>query len=135
MTPDNFIFSIPMKVRDYEVDSQGIVNNAIYLHYMEHTRHEFCEMAGTTFRSLQERGIDPVLSRVEIDYKTPLHLGEEFTSCLSLAREGARFVFHQAIFNAAGRLCAQAKVSVVTIVNGHLTRGDELSEPFKEWLQ
>lgn len=135
MTSDSFTFSLPMKVRDYEVDSQGIVNNAIYLHYMEHTRHEFCAWAGTTFRALQERGIDPVLSRVEIDYKTPLHLGEEFTSCLDIAREGARFVFRQAIFNAQGRLCARANVSVATIVNGRLTRGEELFEPFKQWLK
>ena len=37
---------MPIKVRDYEVDAEGIVNNANYLHYLEHTRHEFCEEAG-----------------------------------------------------------------------------------------
>ncbi len=59
----SYIFEMPMKVRDYEVDSEGIVNNAVYLHYLEHTRHEFCEHAGMTFRSMHERGIDPVLSK------------------------------------------------------------------------
>ena len=38
---DKYMFELPMKVRDYEVDVEGIVNNANYLHYMEHTRHEF----------------------------------------------------------------------------------------------
>lgn len=59
-----------MRVRDYEVDSQGIVNNAVYLHYLEHTRHEFCREAGTSFRSMQSEGIDPVLRRVDIEYLT-----------------------------------------------------------------
>ena len=28
----DFIFSFPMRVRDYECDIQGIVNNANYFH-------------------------------------------------------------------------------------------------------
>ncbi|MDE6305079.1 MAG: acyl-CoA thioesterase, partial [Muribaculaceae bacterium] len=95
----DYIFSLPMKVRDYEVDSEGIVNNAIYLHYLEHTRHEFCAAAGFSFRDMHAQGIDPVLSRVVIDYKTPLGLGDEMVSKLRLSRKGARFVFYQDIYN------------------------------------
>ena len=36
-----YIFSLEIPVRDYELDSEGIVNNANYLHYLEHTRHAF----------------------------------------------------------------------------------------------
>ena len=93
-----YIFTLPMKVRDYEVDAEGIVNNAIYLHYFEHTRHEFCEHAGMSFAQMHAQGIDPVLNRVEIDYRTPLHLGERFLSCLNLTRKGARFIFIQDIY-------------------------------------
>lgn len=125
---------MPMKVRDYEVDSEGIVNNAVYLHYFEHTRHEFCEWAGMTFRSMHERGIDPVLSKVEIEYKTPLGLGESFRSCLNISREGARFIFHQDIYNSEGKIVVKAKVACVTTVNGRLTRGDELVEAFAKYL-
>lgn len=56
-----YAYEMPMRVRDYEVDCQGIVNNANYLHYMEHTRHEFCRMAGCSFAEMHLRGIDPVL--------------------------------------------------------------------------
>ena len=37
MASEGYIFELPMKVRDYEVDSEGIVNNAVYLHYLEQT--------------------------------------------------------------------------------------------------
>ena len=66
-----YIFQLEMKVRDYEVDSEGIVNNAIYLHYLEHTRHEFCEWAGLSFRAMHEQGIDPVLNLSLIHISEP----------------------------------------------------------------
>ena len=52
---EHYTYCLPLKVRDYEVDSQGIVNNANYLHYLEHTRHEFCESEGISFRDLNAR--------------------------------------------------------------------------------
>lgn len=127
-------FELPMKVRDYEVDSEGIVNNAVYLHYLEHTRHEFCSMAGFSFREMHLRGIDPVLSRVEIDYKTPLGLGEEMMSKLRIRRKGARFIFDQDIFNSHGDTVVKAKVTVVCLEHGRLTRGDVLASAFKNYL-
>lgn len=134
MTAMRYIFELPMKVRDYEVDSEGIVNNAVYLHYLEHTRHEFCEQAGLTFRQMHELGIDPVLSRVEIDYRTPLGLGDRMVSKLALKREGARFIFLQDIYNEAGTLVVSAKVSVVCLERGKLSRGDAIASVFKDYL-
>ena len=95
---DQYHFRMPLRVRDYEVDSQGIVNNAIYLHYLEHTRHEFCRQVGTSFRQMQAEGVDPVIRSIQIQYLTPLTLGEDMESCLSLRREGARFIFVQDIY-------------------------------------
>ena len=128
-------YSMLMRVRDYEVDSQGIVNNAVYLHYLEHTRHEFCREAGTSFRSMQAEGIDPVLRRVDIEYLTPLRLGEEMESRLALRRQGARFMFRQEIFRMPdGAPVVRADVTVVSLRDGRLTRGDELAEAFAKYL-
>lgn len=130
-----YIFEMPMQVRDYEVDSQGIVNNAVYLHYLEHTRHQFCRQAGYSFRALQQQGIDPVARHIDIYYHTPLRLADEMISCLALRREGARFIFVQDIYTAVGhRPVVKAEVEIVCLRDGRLTRGDELAEPFAEYL-
>ena len=129
-----YIYEMPLKVRDYEVDSQGIVNNAIYLHYLEHTRHEFCQERGVSFCDMQRDGIDPVVSKIEISYLTPLRLAETMTSRLWLERKGARFIFHQDIFNAADRPVVKALVTIVALENGKLTRGEQLAEAFASCL-
>jgi acyl-CoA thioester hydrolase len=111
-----------MKVRDYECDLQGIVNNANYQHYMEHTRHEFLISAGFSFTGLHEQGIDPVVARINISFKTPLNSGDEFISKLYLKKEGIKYVFYQDIFRKSDeRIVVKAIVEIVCIVNGCLS--------------
>ena len=132
---DHYVFRMPMQVRDYEVDSQGIVNNAIYLHYLEHTRHQFCREVGTSFRQMQTEGIDPVIRSVNIEYLTPLTLGEEMESCLGLRRDGARFIFIQDIYRLPDRKpVVRAECTVVCLENGRLTRGESIARTFANYL-
>lgn len=49
---EKYVYSIDIKVRDYELDAEGIVNNANYLHYLEYTRHCFCEDCGFSFKRM-----------------------------------------------------------------------------------
>ena len=123
-----------MEVRDYELDCEQIVNNAIYLHYMEHTRHKFCQAAGLPFFEMHRNGIDAVVRRIEIEYKSSLHSMEKFLSCLSLQRKGPRYIFHQDIVKQNGEVAASAEVTTVVIKNGKLTRGDELVDVFGKYL-
>ena len=76
----DYFFEMPIKVRDYECDAQGIVNNANYLHYLEITRHDFCEVAGFTFRQMHESGLDPVVRKIEIEYISSMTLGGTMSS-------------------------------------------------------
>ena len=104
-------FELLFKVRDYECDLQGIVNNANYLHYMEHTRHEFLLSKDISFAQLHEEGIDAVLHHVDITYKCSLQSRDEFISQMRVEVEGYRQVFyHEILRKADNRLCIRAKV-------------------------
>ncbi|MBD5207605.1 MAG: acyl-CoA thioesterase [Bacteroidales bacterium] len=123
-----------MEVRDYELDCEQIVNNANYLHYMEHTRHRFCKDAGLSFIEMHNRGIDAVVRKIEVEYKTSLRGGDTFISCLRLERKGPRFIFHQDIIRSDGEVCAEGVVTCVVLKDGKLSRGDELAEVFKKYI-
>lgn len=130
-----YCFEIEMDVRDYELDCEQIVNNANYLHYMEHTRHKFCIEAGMPFIEMHRKGIDAVVRKIEIEYMASLRSGDSFISCLAMERKGPRFVFYQDIMRPDGEICASAVISVVVLNNGKLTRGDELMPVFGKYLK
>ena len=124
-----YLFTTELETRDYECDLQGVVNNANYQHYLEYTRHKWLQSRGQSFQQWHNQGIDVMLSEINIRYKTPLHGQEEFVSCLNLHREGARFIFDQDIYRKSDmKLCINATVTVVSVVNGRLSKGDEVAQ-------
>ena len=121
-----YIFENTDRVRDYECDLQGIVNNANYQHYMEHARHEFILSEGISFADLHNRGIDCVVARITMSFKAPLRSGDEFLSCVNVQKEGARYVFYQDIIRQSDQtLSLRARVDVVCLINGQLSLGVE----------
>ena len=130
-----YIYELKMKVRDYECDLQGIVNNANYQHYLEHTRHEFLTAAGMSFARLHEEGIDPVVARLTIAFKTPLKSGDEFLSRLYLKKEGIKYVFYQDIYRASDeKMVIKATVETVCLVNGRLSDSSVFDQTFASYL-
>ena len=132
----NYIFETKMMVRDYECDIEGIVNNANYLHYAEHTRHLFLQRCGLSFAEMHRRGIDAVVARMNLQFKTPLQCDDEFVSRLNLTKEGIKYVFHQNIYRATdNKLCFRGVIDLVCIVNGKLANSPEYDEAFKDYLK
>lgn len=92
-------FRLEMAVRDYECDLQGVVNNAVYQNYLEHARHEYLKTLGIDFANLARQGINLVVTRVEIDYKTSLTSGDAFVVEVKMARSSpVRITFAQTIY-------------------------------------
>jgi len=117
-----YIYELEIKVRDYECDIQGVVNNSVYQNYLEFTRHEFLEENHISFVELHNQGIDAMVSSIEIAYKTPLRPGDSFISKLYVTKEGVRYVFQQALYRKSdNKLAIKAKVNTVVVINGKLT--------------
>ncbi|EFN91778.1 thioesterase family protein [Prevotella amnii] len=136
MKENNYIFETRMEVRDYECDIQGIVNNANYLHYTEHTRHRFLKSLGVSFSDLHDKGVDAVVARMALTYKVPLRCDDEFISRMGLTKKGLRWVFNHDLYRANDeKLCFHADVDLVTLINGKLGWSEDYDKAFSGVLK
>ncbi len=130
------IFEINMKVRDYECDAQGIVNNANYQHYYEVARHEFLERHGLHFYELHKQGTDLVMISITVRYITPLTGGNDFICTVdSLEKEGIRYFFNQRIIRKSdNKVCSEARAEVVCLIKGNVSLPTVLDEAFNQYF-
>ena len=128
-------FEVKMKVRDYECDAQGVVNNANYQHYFENARHEFMEHLGLKLRDLTAQNILPVVRNIWINYKIPLRGSDEFICRVYIERDGLKYIFKQEIYLLPElKLCTKAVVEAVLLINGKLTEPKIFDEVFKDYI-
>lgn len=131
----DYIFTTRMEVRDYECDIEGIVNNANYLHYTEHTRHRFLKSLGLSFAELHERGIDAVVARMNLQFKVPLRCDDEFDSRMSLRKEGIRYIFTHDLYRSSdNKLCFHCTTELVTLINGRLGVSADYDRAFAPFI-
>lgn len=127
-----YTYHLDFKVRDYECDLQGVVNNANYQRYMEHTRHEFWLELGCSFADKHQKGLDLFVYKVSITYKNSLRSGDLFTSALRCYPRGAKLIFEQALIKKDGTLAAIGEIEVVAVLDGVLTRGEYFEDMMQE---
>ncbi len=129
----DFDYQIELEVRDHECDIQGIVNNSVYQNYLEHCRHKFLNEIGLSFAEMHNQGIDAVVIRAEIDYKSPLRPGDSFIVQLKMAKQGRlRIIFRQEILRKADqKLMISARITTVLTRNGKPISPESLEEAFK----
>ncbi|MCF6436513.1 thioesterase family protein [Pseudoalteromonas sp. MMG022] len=117
-------FSVDFKVRDYECDLQGIVNNGVYFNYLEHARHEFLLSKGVDFALLAEQKINLVVIRCEMNFKDSLKPADEFYVQVSVHRESKlKFAFVQKVIRKS-----DDKLMLDAVVTG--TSVNERGRPF-----
>lgn len=109
--------SIEFKVRDYECDMQGVVNNAVYQNYLEHARHEYLQAKGVNFAEMTAEGINLVVVRAELDYRDSLLSNDAFVVKSSVERVSrVRFRFIQDIYRLSdNKLMLQALITGTSV--------------------
>ena len=119
-----------LDVRDYECDLQGIVNNANYQHYLEHARHKWLASLGLSFAELHEEGIDLIVVRIEMDFRSPLRSGDSFAVRSKMHREGRlRIICEQDIFRIDNdQQMLRGRVTATALQNGRPTMPEVVIE-------
>ena len=106
------VFSVPITVRGYELDTQGHLNQAVYLQYSEHARWELLAAAGIQQNAMVASGIGPVALEVNVKYLRELRGGEQVdVTCEFGWSEGKVFQLKQQIVKKDGTVCADIVVT------------------------
>lgn len=91
-------FTAQLRVRHYEMDTLGHVNNAVYQHYLEQAAIEHLEHLGFSLERYRTLGGLFVMRRISIEYLRPAIAGDrlEVTTWLEQMR-GPRAIRHYEI--------------------------------------
>lgn len=109
-------FQVRVTVRGYELDTQGHLNQAVYLQYAEHARWECLRAAGITQDTLLSTGVGPVALETTIRYLRELRGGDEVdVSCAFEYSEGKTFRMIQHVTKTDGTRAAE-----ITAIGGFL---------------
>jgi len=112
------VFELELRVRDYECDMDHVVNNAVYLNYLEHARHEFLLGIGIHFGELSRQGTSLVVTRIEADFRASLTSGDTFVVHTMLNRKGRiRLEFRQSIYRKSDQRLMLTAVVTGTALN------------------
>lgn len=131
-----FLFEYEMKVRDYECDAQGIVNNANYQHYYEVARHEFLEENQLNFYKLHTEGVDLVVTGVNIRYRHSLRGADKFVVRIdSVEKKGVRYFFNQRIVRLRdNEVCSTGRFETACLIHGKVSRPDIVDQYLGKFL-
>ncbi|GGZ41228.1 acyl-CoA thioesterase [Streptomyces poonensis] len=120
-------FQLRVVVRGYELDTQGHLNQAVYLQYCEHARWESLRAAGITQDRLISTGIGPAVLENTMRFRQELRGGDEVdVTCKWIWGEGKIFHVEQEIRRSDGVLAAELS-SVAGLID--LTRRKLIENP------
>lgn len=105
-------FSVPVIVRGYETDTQGHLNQSVYLQYAEHARWSIMQAAGIRQAEMVQKRIGPVALDTTIRFRRELVAGDEVdVTCVFEWTDGKIFRIKQTITKTDGTLAAEVEAT------------------------
>ena len=75
--------------------------------------------------------MDPVVARMNLKFKAPLHCDDVMLSCVNVRKEGLRYIFTHDIYREAdNQLCFHGDVELVMLINGKLGNSEDYDKAF-----
>ncbi len=106
----------PLKVRTYECDSYGHVNNAVYLNYLEYGRMDYLNQICFDYDGMLKSGFYLYVSHVDIYYKASAFFNDNLRVESCPVKLGAvSGTIHQRILKDDGTVCAEADVTWASV--------------------
>ncbi|WP_246102454.1 acyl-CoA thioesterase [Streptomyces piniterrae] len=101
-------FTVGITVRGYETDTQGHLNQSVYLQYAEHARWTLLQASGIRQSDLVDKRVGPVTVETTIRYLRELRAGDEVAvSCEFVWGEGRTFRVEQTVRKLDGTVSAE----------------------------
>ena len=113
-------------VRFRDLDSLGHMNNAVYATFLEQARLHFLSSNGAHVENM-------ILARLEIDFRSPVELGETIAIHVKPTRVGTKSFDLEYVMRAADRVVAEAK-TVLVAYDYARARSVEIPDEWKERL-
>lgn len=107
------VMEMPLRIAGYDIDVAGVVNNAVYVRWLEDLRTAFMAR-WISFEDCLAQGLAPTLARIEVDYRAALRMGDPVVGRLWFADVGrASGVIETEIRRTSdNRICAHARQTV-----------------------
>jgi YbgC/YbaW family acyl-CoA thioester hydrolase len=135
--PEHFRHRLRGRVRSHEVDRQGIVNNAVYLYWLEDARVEYFRTLGLAIdRQTFITKHRFVVARIEIDYRMAAQFDEEYEVLTRVAFIGRSSLgFEQMVRRLPdGVLLAHAR-TVMVHLNPATHRPERIQDAYRELIR
>ena len=124
MSGSAFVYREQVRFRD--LDSLGHMNNAVYATFLEQARLACLSQHGALVQNM-------ILARLEIDFRSPVELGETIEIAVTPTRVGTKSFDLEYVLRAAERVVAEAKTVLVAYDYAE-ARSVEIPDEWKERL-
>ena len=120
-----------MEVRDNELDSQGIVNNANYMIYLSHARHKHVHKIGINFDEYTKKNQKLIVTSCTMKFKNSLLANDQFTVTSKIA--GTEYPYQWA-YNQSIKRVSDGKVIMSAVFLSTCINGDAIGEEEKLYI-